>query len=247
MDEGTGARGGAASSTEDSGGGRAAIRAVLADDQALVRDGLAVLLASTGEIEVVGEAANGAEAIAVAASARPDVVVMDIRMPVMDGIEATARLTREKQDPGAKPHILILTTFDHDDYVYDALAAGASGFLLKDASVRELIDAVKIVDRGDAMLAPSVTRRLIAVGAFKRRRSGDQASACAAAASLTPRELEVLEEMARGLSNAEIAESLVLSEQTIKTHVAHILGKLEVRDRTQAVVFAFENGLTPPR
>jgi DNA-binding NarL/FixJ family response regulator len=212
----------------------------------MVRDGLAILLASSAEIEVVGEAGNGAEALEVVASAQPDVVVMDIRMPVMDGLEATARLTGAKKDPGDKPHVLILTTFDHDDYVYDALAAGASGFLLKDASVRELIDAVKIVDRGDALLAPSVTRRLIADNAFSRRRLSGKAAA-PAAASLTGRELEVLGEIARGLSNAEIAESLVLSEQTIKTHVAHILGKLGVRDRTQAVVFAFENGLTSPR
>ncbi|MDR1442181.1 MAG: response regulator transcription factor [Bifidobacteriaceae bacterium] len=219
------------------------IRVVLADDQPLVRDGLAILLASTGEIEVAGEAEDGAQALAVCADLKPDVVVMDIRMPGMDGLTATAELTAKKTGPEDKPHILILTTFDHDDYVYDALAAGASGFLLKDASVRELIDAVKVVDRGDALLAPSVTRRLIAVGAFNRRRAGGPERASVAAASLTPRELDVLEEIARGLSNAEIARSLVLSEQTVKTHVAHILGKLGVRDRTQAVVFAFENGL----
>jgi DNA-binding NarL/FixJ family response regulator len=218
---------------------------VLADDQPLVRDGLAILLASSGEIEVVGEAGDGAEALAVTAAAEPDVVVMDIRMPVMDGLAATAELTRRKTDPGAKPHILILTTFDLDDYVYEALAVGAAGFLLKDASVRELIDAVKVVERGDALLAPSVTRRLIAAGAFARRQADRSAGSAAAAASLTPRELDVLGAMARGLSNAEIARSLVLSEQTIKTHVAHILGKLGVRDRTQAVVFAFENGLAP--
>jgi DNA-binding NarL/FixJ family response regulator len=219
------------------------IKVVLADDQPLVRDGLTILLGSSGEIEVVGEAGDGVEALDTVAATRPDVVVMDIRMPRMDGLEATARLTAGKAEAEAKPHILILTTFDHDDYVYDALAAGASGFLLKDASVRELIDAVKIVDRGDALLAPSVTRRLIADNAFARRRVAGQDGG-AAAAALTPRELEVLSEMARGLSNAEIAGSLVLSEQTVKTHVAHILGKLGVRDRTQAVVFAFENGLT---
>ncbi|MDR3106999.1 MAG: response regulator transcription factor [Bifidobacteriaceae bacterium] len=222
------------------------IRVVLADDQPLVRDGLAILLASSGEIEVVGEAADGTEALAVAAQTQPDVVVMDIRMPRMDGLQATAELTARKPDPEAKPHILILTTFDHDDYVYDALAAGAAGFLLKDASVRELTDAVKIVERGDALLAPSVTRRLIAAGAFARRQAGRPSRVAAVAASLTPRELDVLGEMARGLSNAEIARSLVLSEQTIKPHVAHILGKLAVRDRTQAVVFAFENGLAGP-
>jgi DNA-binding NarL/FixJ family response regulator len=216
---------------------------VLADDQPLVRDGLAILLASSGEIEVVGEAGDGVEALAVAAQTEPDVVVMDIRMPKLDGLAATARLTAAKASPQAKPRVLVLTTFDHDDYVYDALAAGASGFLLKDSSVRELIEAVKIVDRGDALLAPSVTRRLIAVGAFTRRRTPE--SGRAAAASLTPRELDVLTEIARGLSNAEIARKLFLSEQTVKTHVAHVLGKLGVRDRTQAVVFAFENGLAP--
>ncbi|MDR2373280.1 MAG: response regulator transcription factor [Bifidobacteriaceae bacterium] len=220
------------------------IRVVLADDQPLVRDGLAILLASSGEIEVVGEAGDGLAALAVAAETRPDVVVMDIRMPRMDGLEATARLTQAKATPQAKPGVLILTTFDHDDHVYGALAAGAAGFLLKDASVRELIEAVKIVDRGDALLAPSVTRRLIADNAFARRRAGPASKAAgAAAASLTPRELDVLGLIAKGLSNAEIARSLVVSEQTVKTHVAHILGKLGVRDRTQAVVFAFENGL----
>ncbi|MDR1393328.1 MAG: response regulator transcription factor [Bifidobacteriaceae bacterium] len=219
------------------------IRAVLVDDQPLVRDGLAVLLASSGEVEVVGEAPNGAEALTVVADTSPDVVVMDIRMPVMDGLAATAKLTAGKTTAGGKPHILILTTFDHDDYVYEALAAGASGFLLKDASVRDLIEAVKIVDRGDALLAPSVTRRLIADNAFSRRGAARSAGANAAAETLTPRELDVLAKIARGLSNAEIARSLFLSEQTIKTHVAHILAKLGVRDRTQAVIFAFENGL----
>jgi DNA-binding NarL/FixJ family response regulator len=221
----------------------------LVDDQPLVRDGLAVLLASTGEVEVVGEAGDGAEALAVTAAVGPDVVVMDIRMPKMDGLAATARLTAAKGGAEAKPRVLILTTFDEDDYVYEALAAGASGFLLKDASVRELVEAVKIVDRGDALLAPSVTRRLIAAQAFARRRAAGRDAAGAgreAAAALTPRELDVLTEIARGLSNAEIARALVLSEQTVKTHVAHLLGKLGVRDRTQAVVFAFENGLAPP-
>ncbi|MDR3106935.1 MAG: response regulator transcription factor [Bifidobacteriaceae bacterium] len=219
---------------------------VLADDQPMVRDGLAILLASSGEIEVVGEAGNGAEALAVAAEAKPDVVVMDIRMPVLDGLAATARLTAGKACAEAKPRVLILTTFDHDDYVYEALASGASGFLLKDASAQDLIEAVKIVDRGDALLAPSVTRRLIATGAFARRRPGGSGQAASAAAGLTPRESEVLAEIAHGLSNVEIAHRLFLSEQTVKTHVAHILGKLGVRDRTQAVVFAFENGLACP-
>jgi len=207
----------------------------------MIRDGLKILLAATGEIEVVGEAANGAAAIDQVNALSPDVVVMDIRMPKMDGIEATRSILQEKADPDAPPRVLILTTFDHDDYVYDALSAGASGFLLKDAPSRDLIEAVKVVHRGDGLLAPNVTRRLIAEF-VDRRRTGKTPNPRAVQA-LTPRELDVLREVARGLSNAEIAESLFLSEQTVKTHVAHILMKLSVRDRTQVVVFAYENGL----
>jgi DNA-binding NarL/FixJ family response regulator len=207
----------------------------------MIRDGLGVLLGSSGEIEVVGEAANGAEAVALAREAHPDVVLMDIRMPVMDGIAATQAITEAKQVELEKPYVLVLTTFDLDEYVYDALGAGASGFLLKDATARELIDAVKIIDRGDGLLAPSVTRRLLSD--FAGRRRDGRGVNPVATQSLTGREVDVLREMAKGGSNAEIAETLVLSEQTVKTHVAHILAKLGVRDRTQAVVFAYENGV----
>ncbi|MDR1824922.1 MAG: response regulator transcription factor [Bifidobacteriaceae bacterium] len=226
------------------------IRVVLADDQAMIRDGLSVLLASSGEIEVVGQAADGAEAIAVTAATKPDVVLMDIRMPGMDGIEATGAIVQTQTRTGSPdsqdgqpqgPRVLILTTFDHDDYIYDALTAGASGFMLKDASARDLIEAVKIIARGDGLLAPSVTRRLLADFAG-RRRAGRGANPNAAAA-LTPRERDVMREVARGLTNLEIAQSLFLSEQTVKTHVAHILDKLGLRDRTQVVVFAYENDL----
>jgi len=217
------------------------IRVLLVDDQEMIRDGLRVLLGATGEIEVIGEAGDGVAAITQTRTLAPDVVVMDIRMPRMDGIEATRAIVGEKPDPEVPPRVLILTTFDHDDYVYDALTAGASGFLLKDAPSRSLIEAVKVVHRGDGLLAPSVTRRLIS--SFVDRRSQGKAANPKAVALLTPRELDVLREVARGLSNAEIAESLVLSEQTIKTHVAHILMKLGARDRTQAVVFAYENHL----
>ncbi|MDR3202757.1 MAG: response regulator transcription factor [Bifidobacteriaceae bacterium] len=217
------------------------IRVVVADDQEMIRDGIGILLASSGEIEIAGEAGDGAQAVEAAARVEPDVIVMDIRMPRMDGIEATAAITAAKTAEDAAPRILILTTFDHDDYVYDALAAGASGFMLKDASARDLIEAVKVVHRGDALLAPSVTRRLLADLAGRRREG--RAPNPQAAAALTPRELDVLREVARGLSNGEIAQTLFLSEQTVKTHVGHILTKLAVRDRTQAVVFAYENGL----
>ena len=216
------------------------IRVLLVDDQEMIRDGLKVLLASTGEIEVVGEAGDGAAAIEMARKLAPDVIVMDIRMPGVDGIEATQAIIESKDSDGP-PRVLILTTFDHDDHVYDALAAGASAFLLKDAPARDLIEGVRVVHRGDALLAPSVTRRLLADFAG-RRREGRGADPRAVAA-LTPREVDVLREVSRGLSNAEIAGSLYLSEQTVKTHVAHILMKLAVRDRTQAVVFAYENGL----
>jgi DNA-binding NarL/FixJ family response regulator len=212
------------------------IRVVIADDQVMIRDGLATLLASDPHVDVVGQAGNGLEAVKLCAELKPDVIVMDIRMPEMDGLAATARIAVEE---GA-PKVLILTTFDLDEYVYEALRAGASGFLLKDAPAGDLINAVRVVAAGDALLAPSVTRRLI--GDFARRRRHERPRSNAAGA-LTPRELDVLRLIARGLSNSEIAGELFLAEQTVKTHVGHVLTKLALRDRTQAVVFAYENGI----
>ncbi|MDR1427460.1 MAG: response regulator transcription factor [Bifidobacteriaceae bacterium] len=218
-----------------------AIRVIVADDQEMIRDGIGVLLTSSGEIEVVGFAADGQEAVEMSAQTKPDAIVMDIRMPHMDGLAATAAITAAKTSEDSPPRILILTTFDHDDYVYEALASGASGFMLKDASARELIAAVKVVASGDGLLAPSVTKRLIAQFAMRRREG--RAADPAVLARLTARELDVLREIARGLSNMEIAARLYLSEQTVKTHVGHVLAKLGARDRTQAVVFAYENGV----
>jgi DNA-binding NarL/FixJ family response regulator len=215
------------------------IRVVIADDQGMVRSGFTTLLNTEPDIEVIGEAVNGQEAIARAAQLRPDVMLMDVRMPVLDGLQATREITAM---PGA-PRVLVLTTFDLDDYVYQALRWGASGFLLKDASARELADAVRIVAAGDALLSPGVTRRLIAefarMGA-PRGPSRDNLD------GLTERECEVLALVARGMSNAEIAGRLVVAEQTIKTHVSRILMKLGLRDRTQAVVLAYETGLVQP-
>ncbi|MFC1413815.1 response regulator [Streptacidiphilus sp. N1-12] len=216
------------------------IRVLLVDDQEMVRDGLGALLSSAPDIELVGEAGDGLRAVQLAAELRPDVVVMDIRMPGMDGLAATGRIVGTPDAAGTSPRVLILTTFDLDEYVYEALARGASGFLLKDAPARDLINAVRVIAAGEALLAPSVTRRLIDDVA-RRRRSGNLRPE--AVSALTVRELDVLRQVARGLSNAEIAEELFLSEQTIKTHVGRILAKLEIRDRTQAVVFAYENGL----
>lgn len=220
------------------------IRVLIADDQVMIRDGLAALLSSDPEIEVIGQAGNGREAVEMARRLDPDVIVMDIRMPEMDGLAATAELAGGPDpdaDPaGARPKVLMLTTFDLDEYVYEALGAGASGFLLKDASAADLVTGVRVVAAGDALLAPSITRRLI--GDFARRRRHQRPSP-KATAGLTPRELDVLRLIARGLSNAEIAAELVLAEQTIKTHVGHVLTKLALRDRTQAVVYAYENGL----
>ncbi|GAA4101318.1 MULTISPECIES: response regulator transcription factor [Actinomadura] len=221
------------------------IRVLIADDQVMIRDGLAALLASDPEIEVIGQAGNGREAVEMARALDPDVVVMDIRMPEMDGLAATAELAGGPAPAGAdpaeqRPKVLVLTTFDLDEYVYEALGSGASGFLLKDASAADLVNGVRVVAGGDALLAPSVTRRLI--GDFARRRRHQRPNP-AAAAALTPRELDVLRLIARGLSNAEIAAELVLAEQTVKTHVGHVLTKLSLRDRTQAVVYAYENGL----
>jgi DNA-binding NarL/FixJ family response regulator len=217
------------------------IRVIVADDQALVRDGLVALLEVAPDIEVVGQAEDGEQAVALARRLRSDVVVMDIRMPVMDGLAATGQIL-EGGDGGEAPppRVLVVTTFDLDEYVYEALAAGASGFVLKDASTDELIRAVRVVAAGEALLAPSVTRRLIAE--FARRRPTLRATPGALAA-LTPRELEVLALIAGGLSNTEIAAQLVVAEQTVKTHVGRILGKLGLRDRAQAVVIAYETGL----
>jgi DNA-binding NarL/FixJ family response regulator len=215
------------------------VRVVIADDQGMVRSGFTTLLNSEPDIEVIGEAVNGQEAIARAAQLRPDVMLMDVRMPVLDGLQATKEITAM---PGA-PRVLVLTTFDLDDYVYQALRWGASGFLLKDASARELADAVRVVAAGDALLSPGVTRRLIAEFA---RMGAPRGPSRDSLDGLTERECEVLALVARGLSNAEIAARLVVAEQTIKTHVSRILMKLGLRDRTQAVVLAYETGLVQP-
>jgi DNA-binding NarL/FixJ family response regulator len=210
------------------------IRVLLADDQALVRAGFRMILGAESDIEVVGEAADGREAVALAEELSPDVVLMDVRMPVMDGIEATGRLVVRD----VAPRVLVLTTFDLDEYVYGALRAGASGFLLKDAPEEQLIAGIRIVADGGSLFAPSVTRRLI------ERFAGSQpTSSLRELDELTPRELDVLRLVARGLSNAEIAATLVVSEHTVKTHVAHILRKLDLRDRVQAVVLAYETGV----
>jgi len=215
------------------------IRVVVADDQGMVRSGFSTLLNAQPDIQVIGEAVNGQEAIARAAELRPDVILMDVRMPVLDGLQATRQISA--LDIG--PRILILTTFDLDDYVYEALRAGASGFLLKDASAGELAEAVRVVAAGDGLLAPSVTRRLIAEFArLGAPRSPDRKNL----KDLTDRETEVLVLVARGLANAEIAARLFVAEQTIKTHVSRILMKLGLRDRAQAVVFAYESGLIRP-
>jgi DNA-binding NarL/FixJ family response regulator len=220
------------------------IRVLIADDQEMIRDGLVSLLSAAPDIEVVGEAGNGREAVDLARELGPDVVVMDIRMPVLDGLAATAEIMGDRagDDDAAGPRVLVLTTFDLDEYVYEALGTGASGFLLKDAPAADLLAGVRVVAAGDALLAPSITRRLI--GDFARRRRHERPRP-AAVATLTPRELDVLRLIARGLSNAEIAGELFLAEQTVKTHVGHILTKLSLRDRTQAVVYAYENGLIP--
>jgi DNA-binding NarL/FixJ family response regulator len=214
------------------------ITLLIVDDQALVRVGLRKILDGEPDMTVAGEAGDGQQAIAEAARLRPDVVLMDVRMPHMDGIEATRRLGRLAPQP---PKVLILTTFDLDQYVYDALRAGASGFLLKDAPAGQLVEAISIVAAGDALLAPGVTRRMIAEFA-RRPLPADEP----ALAELTKRELEVLQLVARGMSNAEIAGSLFLSEATVKTHVKRVLAKLRLRGRVQAVVLAYETGLIRP-
>ncbi|HEY5351458.1 MAG TPA: response regulator transcription factor [Streptosporangiaceae bacterium] len=215
------------------------VRVLIADDQGMVRSGFTTLLNSEPDIEVVGEAVNGQEAVTRAIQLRPDVILMDLRMPVMDGLQATRQITAMD---GA-PRVLVLTTFDLDDYVYQALRWGASGFLLKDASARELAEAVRVVAAGDALLSPSVTRRLIAEFA---RMGAPRGPSRKTLQDLTERETEVLALVARGLSNAEIAGRLVVAEQTVKTHVSRVLMKLGLRDRTQAVVLAYETGLVQP-
>jgi DNA-binding NarL/FixJ family response regulator len=216
------------------------IRTLIVDDQALVRGGLRAMLEVQEDIEVVGEARDGAQAVEEAALRRPDVVLMDIRMPRMDGIEATRRL---RAAPGTPPQVLILTTFDVDEYVYEAMRAGAAGFLLKDATPAQLADGVRVVAAGEALLAPTVTRRLIE---HFVRRPAPPGGGETTFEDLTSRELEVLRHVARGLSNGQIAAQLFLSEATVKTHVTRILAKLGLRGRVQAVVLAYESGLVEP-
>ncbi|MCX4737768.1 response regulator [Streptomyces antibioticus] len=218
----------------------ATIRVLIADDQQMVRQGFTVLLDAHPGIEVIGQAVDGVDAVARAAELSPDVVLMDIRMPEMGGIEATRIITAAH--PGTR--VLVLTTFDLDEYVYEALRAGASGFLLKDASADQLAEAVRVVAAGDALLAPGVTRKLIAE--FSRLNGTPRAPLKERVGDLTERETEVLTLIAQGLSNAEIARHLFVAEQTVKTHVGRILVKLGLRDRTQAAVFAYESGLVRP-
>lgn len=217
------------------------IRVLIADDQMMVRQGFTVLLNAEPGIEVVGQAVDGLDAVAKVAELAPDVVLMDIRMPELGGIEATRRITGPA---GAAVKVLVLTTFDLDEYVYEALRAGASGFLLKDASAAELAHAVRVVAAGDALLAPNLTKRLIAE--FSRVTGAPRAPLKDRVGDLTERETEVLSLIAQGLSNAEIAQCLVVAEQTVKSHVSRILVKLGLRDRTQAAVYAYETGLVRP-
>jgi DNA-binding NarL/FixJ family response regulator len=216
------------------------MRVLIADDQHLVRTGLKVILDSEPDIEVIAEASNGSEAVSIARELRPDVAVMDIRMPELDGIEATRQITAHSHEP--RTRVLMLTTFDLDEYVFEALRAGASGFLLKDVPAHQLADSLRMIAAGDALLAPTVTRRLI-----------EQFVAAAPAAppppgldELTPRELEVFRLVAKGMSNAEIAADLVIGEATVKTHLTRLLMKLDLRDRVQAVVLAYETGIASP-
>ncbi|MEU7007200.1 response regulator transcription factor [Streptomyces sp. NPDC046332] len=221
------------------------IRVIIVDDQAMVRAGFAALLSAQADIDVVGEAPDGRQGVDVARATHPDVVLMDVRMPEMDGLAAAREILDPPPGVVHRPKVLMLTTFDVDDYVYEALRAGASGFLLKDAPPADLIAAVRVVAAGEALLAPSVTRRLIAD--FAASRPAPRADRAALRLNgLTPRETEVLELIARGLSNQEIAERLVLAEQTVKTHIGRVLAKLDLRDRAQAVIFAYESGLVTP-
>jgi DNA-binding NarL/FixJ family response regulator len=216
------------------------IRVLLCDDQALVRSGFRMILDARDDIEVVGEAQDGLQVIELARGLDPDVILMDVRMPNVDGVEATRRLV----EAGSRARIIILTTFDLDEYVYEALRAGASGFLLKDVEPAQLVDAIRVVAAGEALLAPSITRRLL--DRFADTLPGDEAKPAPALESLTERELEVLKLLAGGLSNAELAEKLFLSETTVKSHISSVLRKLDLRDRVQAVVLAYEAGLVRP-
>jgi DNA-binding NarL/FixJ family response regulator len=218
------------------------IRVLLADDQPLLRVGFRMVLESQDDLVVVGEAGDGAEAVRLTAELDPDVVLMDVRMPGVDGIEATRQIVAS----GSRSRVLILTTFDIDEYAFAGLRAGASGFLLKDVPPADLLTGIRAVAGGDAVVAPSVTRRLLDSFAHRLPEPGGPAGIDEALAELTAREREVLEELARGLSNAEIADRLVLSEATVKTHVGRILAKLDLRDRVQVVVFAYEIGLVQP-
>jgi DNA-binding NarL/FixJ family response regulator len=226
--------------TSRAAGGDGTTRCLIADDQAMVREGFAAVLAAQPGLLVVGQAADGADAVHQAQRLQPDIVLMDVRMPVMDGLQATRQILAAAS-PG-RPRVLMLTTFDLDEYVYEALRSGASGFLLKDATAAELVQAVRVVAAGDALLAPSVTRRLITDFA-RQPHSGPPPPPLSA---LTPRETEVLRLIAHGLSNTEISDTLVIAEQTTKTHVGRILAKLDLRDRAQAVVLAYETGLVTP-
>jgi DNA-binding NarL/FixJ family response regulator len=217
------------------------LRILVVDDQALVRDGFCVILDAQPDITVVGEAGDGAEAVRAARQLDPDVVLMDVRMPHMDGIEATSRICAE-----TRARVLMLTTFDQDQYVYDALRAGASGFLLKDMRRDELVSAVRVVAAGEALLAPTVTRRLIADVVARGRPAPADPAVAAQLSGLTARETETLRQVARGLSNAEIAARMHVTEHTVKTHVSNLLTKLGLRDRVQAVVLAYESGLVVP-
>jgi DNA-binding NarL/FixJ family response regulator len=215
------------------------IRVLIADDQALVRGGFRMILEAQEDIQVVGEASDGREALAQAQELDPDVVLMDIRMPELDGLDAT----RELVQGDGSARVLVLTTFDLDEYVYEAMKAGASGFLLKDVRPEQLAEAVRVVAAGDSLLAPAITRRLVEEFVRRPRPGSDRPDRLS---ELTERELEVLKLLARGLSNAEVASALFVSEATVKTHVAHILTKLKIRDRVQAVVLAYESGLVLP-
>jgi DNA-binding NarL/FixJ family response regulator len=216
------------------------VRVLIADDQQLVRTGFRMILDAEADIEVVGEATNGREAVVMARELRPDVVLMDIRMPELDGIEATRQVVGQTSEPAVR--VLMLTTFDMDEYVYDALRAGAAGFLLKDVPAHQLAAGVRMIADGGALLAPSITRRLIEEFAAAH----PSAEAAKGLAELTPRELEVFHLVAKGLSNAEIAAELVIGETTVKTHVTRLLMKLGLRDRVQAVVLAYESGVVSP-